>query len=56
MSNQQQKPRLTAVSTIHYIKLVIRSVIFITVLVYYILYRTRGGHNIEEVIESRPII
>ena len=50
MSNQQQKPRLTAVSTIHYIKLVIRSVIFITVLVYY------GGHNIEEVIESRPVI
>jgi len=51
-----QKEKLTAVSVMHYVKLVVRSAVFITLLVLYILYRTRGGEDIEQILESRPVI
>ena len=47
---------LTAVSTMHYFKLVLRSLMFVTLLVLYVLYRTRGGEDIESVLESRPAV
>ena len=40
----------------HYAKLVLRSAILVTLLVLYILYRTRGGEDIESVLDSRPMI
>ena len=55
-SKSLNKNGLTTVSIMHYIMLAIRSVIFITLLVLYILYRTGGGRDIEQVIEGRPAI
>lgn len=58
--NKEQKvskpAKLTVVGTIHYCKLVLRSAIFVTLLVLYILYKTRGGNDIESILESRPLI
>ena len=55
-SKSLNKNGLTTVSIMHYIMLAIRSVIFFTLLVLYILYRTGGGRDIEQVIEGRPAI
>ena len=55
--NRPSKPvKLTLVCAMHYAKLVLRSAIFVTLLVLYILYRTRGGEDIESVLDSRPLI
>jgi hypothetical protein len=55
--NRPSKPvKLTLVCAMHYAKLVLRSAIFVTLLVLYILYRTRGGEDIESILDSRPLI
>ena len=47
---------LTAVSALHYLKLMYRSALFVALLVWYILQRTRGGEGIIISLESRPVI
>lgn len=56
MHDDLKKNRPTVVSLLHYVRLLIRSVIFISFLVLYILYCTRGGEDIEQAIEGRPAI
>ena len=48
--------RLTAVSVMHYIRLVYRSLLFLGLLGLYLSYRIRGGRDIGQVLESRPAI
>jgi len=48
--------KFTPVSVLHYVRLVYRSAIFITLLVLYVVYRVKGGADIEQRIESRPVI
>ena len=48
--------KLTPVSTWHYIRLVCRSVLFITVLVTYIISRMNGGSTILDIIETAPVL
>ena len=61
MSNEtgqkkEKKIRLTVVSTYHYVRLVARSLTFLVLLVYYVIYRLLGGDDIEQVIESHPAV
>lgn len=56
MSEQVQKVRITAVSVLHYVRLVYRSAIFVALLVLYIIYRVRGGEDIGQQIESMPAL
>ncbi len=56
MSMLPKKDRLTIVGVMHYSKLVLRSVIFVLLLVLYILYRTKGGSDIESIVESHPAV
>lgn len=51
-----KKDQHTVVSIMHYVRLLLRSAIFIVLLVLYILNRTRGGEDIEQVIEGSPAI
>lgn len=53
---KNKKLELTLVSTVHYVKLVYRSLLFIVLLVYYIVYRTRGGADIETLLETHPLL
>ena len=53
---QGKKVRLTTVSMLHYVRLVYRSGLLIAFLIMYLLYRFRGGENVETVLESRPLI
>ncbi len=46
--------KLTAVSTLHYVRLVYRSVLFVMLLVQYISFRLRAGEDIASSLESRP--
>ena len=48
--------KLTPVSTLHYIRLVYRSALFIALIILYIKHIVYGGENIEQYIESRPLI
>ena len=50
------KHRLTIVSTIHYIRLVYRSALFILLLISYISYRLHAGVEITSRLESWPAI
>ena len=50
------KQKLTPVSTLHYIRLVYRSVLFLMLLVQYVSYRLRTGAGIPESLERRPLI
>ncbi len=50
------KPKLTVVSALHYVRLVGRSLLFIALLITYIIYRTKNGSDIENIIESHPLI
>ena len=56
MKRFSKPSKLTLVCVMHYARMVLRSAIFVTLLVLYILYRTRGGEDIESVLDSRPII
>jgi len=53
---KQKRGKLSAVSVLHYVKLVIRSILFVVLAVLYVLYRIHGGSNIDELIESYPIV
>ena len=53
--NKSKKRKLTTVSVMHYIRLVLRSAAFIVLLVLYILHHTRGGQEVGEIIESHPV-
>ena len=48
------KRKLTVVSTLHYVRLVYRSVIFVLLAVAYILYHTNDGEAITVLLEKRP--
>ena len=48
--------KLTTVSTLHYVRLIYRSCLFIAFLVAYIMFRFRGGRPVEEILEERPLI
>ena len=50
------KPKLTAVSSFHYFRLVYRSALFLAFLWMYLSCRLSGGPEISEVLESRPLI
>ena len=51
-----KKRKISAVSTLHYMRLVYRSVLFLLLAVYYILYRVRDGEDILNIVENRPMI
>lgn len=55
-NTKNKKSNLTMVCAMHYAKLVLRSAIFVTLLVFYILFRSRGGADLETIIESRPAL
>ena len=48
--------KLTAVSIYHYIRLVYRSILFLMLLVFYIMYRIRGGTPLTARLESAPVV
>ena len=50
------RPRLTAVSTFHYVRLVYRSALFLLLLLSYISYRMHAGEAVTEALERRPLI
>ena len=50
------KRKLTLVSTLHYVRLVYRSVIFVLLAVSYILYHTKDGEAITALLEKRPVL
>ena len=50
------KRKLTIVSTLHYIRLVYRSLLFIALCAYYIVVKARTGEDITTRIENRPIL
>ena len=50
----KKKIKLTPVSTLHYIRLLYRSAIFVTLLVAYILYRVKDGVDITTRLEEYP--
>lgn len=48
--------KLTLVSTLHYVRLIYRSILLIAFAIIYILYRFRGGEDVEQILEGRPLI
>ena len=56
MSRGIQKPRLTLVSTLHYIRLVYRSLLFLAFFGLYLYCRLGSGGDIAEMLEQRPLI
>jgi len=50
------KRKLSIVSTLHYIRLFYRSVLFLLLLISYILYRMDNGHSITTRLENAPAI
>ncbi len=53
---RKRRVRLTPVSTLHYVRLVYRSVLFILLLVGYISFRLFDGRDITERLENQPAI
>ena len=56
MSQKTIKKKLTPVLMLHYFRLVYRSAILIALVILYIIHRFAGGEDIEQYIESRPLI
>ena len=52
----KRKVRLTPVSTLHYVKLIYRSLLFLGFLALYLMYRLRGGEDVVKAMERRPIM
>ena len=48
--------KLTLVSTLHYVRLVYRSALFIAFFIAYLMFRFRGGAPVEEILEGKPLI
>ena len=51
-----KRVKLSAVSTLHYIRLVYRSILFLLLLIGYISYRLRGSDAITSRLEKQPVI
>lgn len=51
-----KKMKLTVVSTLHYVRLLYRSALFLSLLILYIRYRLSAGGEITDLIESRPAV
>ena len=56
MQKASHKPKLTVVSSFHYLRLVYRSALFLAFLGMYLSFRLKGGAEISTVLESRPMI
>ena len=56
MGQKTAKKKLTPVLTLHYLKLVYRSALLAALIILYIIHRFAGGEDIEQYIESRPLI
>ena len=50
------RKKLTAVSTFHYIRLVYRSALFLTLLVLYVVHRVRGDIDLMTQLDQQPVI
>ncbi len=50
------RQKFSVVSTLHFVRLVYRSALFLALLVSYILFRIRSGSDITAGLESRPLI
>ncbi len=51
-----KRRKLSVISTIHYFRLVYRSVLFVLLLISYISYRLQAGSQITSILEGRPAI
>ena len=56
MSGGARRVKLTAVSVLHYVRLVYRAALFVIFLILYLSYRIRGGTDVAQVLEQRPLI
>ena len=56
MTRNGKKVKLTAVSMLHYIRLVYRSALLLAFLLMYLHFRLNGGENVETILERRPLI
>ena len=56
MTRNGKKVKLTAVSMLHYIRLVYRSALLLAFLIMYLHYRLNGGEDVETILEERPLI
>lgn len=56
MTRNGKKVKLTAVSMLHYVRLVYRSALLLAFLVVYLHYRLNGGEDVETILEERPLI
>ena len=54
--NAQKKRKLSAISTLHYIRLVYRSILFVLLLISYISFRLEKSGTVTSQLEKRPII
>ena len=52
----REKVHLTPVGVLHYVRLVYRSALFLVALALYLIYRLRGGDNVDLILERRPVI
>ena len=53
---KKYRPKLTIVSTLHYIRLIYRSVLLIAFLILYLSYRFREGEEVSAALEKRPLL
>ncbi|MDO5133954.1 MAG: hypothetical protein Q4D81_13395 [Eubacteriales bacterium] len=56
MSTSPGRKKLTAVSTLHYFRLIYRSLLLVVFLFIYLSYRIRGTEDVSIVLEKRPLI
>jgi hypothetical protein len=56
MTRNGKKVKLTAVSMLHYIRLVYRSALLLAFLLMYLHFRLNGGEDVESILERRPLI
>ena len=56
MKSNGKTIKLTPVSTLHYIRLVYRSALFIALIILYIKHIVYGGEDVQQYLESRPLI
>ena len=56
MTRNGKKVKLTAVSMLHYIRLVYRSALLLAFLLMYLHFRLNGGEDVETILERRPLI
>ncbi len=56
MDHGKHRVRLSAVSTLHYVRLVYRSLLMVGFLALYLSCRFRGGEDISSALELRPLL